>query len=59
MKKKHLIVIKPAAILPPAVTVRNNVTKYHTNVRRHSDFLRKYGAGLITYRCCLMQSWDP
>jgi hypothetical protein len=64
MKKKYLIFIKPAAILPQAVIVwsgfvlsKQNVTWYQTNVRPNSNCLRKYGAGLIKIRCCLMQRW--
>jgi len=64
MKKKYLIVIKPAAILPRAFTVRSVfvlseqcVTKHKTDVRRNSDFLRKNGDGSISVRCCLMQCW--
>jgi hypothetical protein len=62
MKKKYLIFIKPAAILPQAATVwsgfvlsKRNVTKYQTNVRRNSNCLRKYGAGLIKVICRLLQ----
>jgi len=65
MKKKYLIVIKPAAVLPQAFTVRSvfvlseqSVTKHKTDVRRNSDFLRKNDDCSISIICCLVEFYS-